>query len=43
MQFGFPYVDTLKILEKFGAGVHFYPQGNEAELQQLAQLAGASR
>src|SRR5204862_171212 len=22
--FGFPYVDTLKILEKFGPGCHFY-------------------
>ncbi len=35
-QFGFPYVDTLKILQKFGPKPLFYPRGNAAELEQLA-------
>ena len=35
-QFGFPYVDTLKILEKFGGGAAFFPQGTEADLDILA-------
>jgi len=34
-QFGFPYVDTLKILEKFGPGATFFPQGTEADLDIL--------
>lgn len=38
VQFGFPYVDTLKIQEKFGPGVHFYPCGNTEELEQLGSL-----
>lgn len=36
-QFGFPYVDTLKIQQRFPNSQHaFYPVGNEAELKQLA-------
>lgn len=35
-QLGFPYVDTLKIQQKFGAGAHLITQLDEAE----AQLAG---
>lgn len=35
IMFGFPYVDTLKVLEKFGAGAVFYGQGDSAELDQL--------
>ena len=38
MQFGFPYVDTLKIQQDFGPGVHFFPRGNEGEQRQLGDL-----
>ena len=38
VQFGFPYVDTLKIQQDFGPGVHFFPRGDERELRQLADL-----
>lgn len=37
-QFGFPYIDTLKIQQKLGTGVHFYPLGSDAELEQLEEL-----
>ena len=40
VQFGFPYVDTLKIQEKFGR-CHFYPKGDAAELAEFARLARA--
>jgi len=40
-QFGFPYVDTLKILQKFGAGAVFFPRGDAAELEQLAAALGS--
>ncbi|ORX99255.1 PLP-dependent transferase [Basidiobolus meristosporus CBS 931.73] len=36
--FGFPYVDTLKILQKFGPGCHFYGNGEEKDLDELEQL-----
>jgi cystathionine gamma-synthase len=35
-QFGFPYVDTLKVLEKFGPGAAFFPQGTDADLDILS-------
>nr|POE93265.1 cystathionine gamma-synthase [Quercus suber] len=35
VMYGFPYVDTLKILEKFGAGVIFYGHANSVELDDL--------
>jgi len=38
VMFGFPYTDTLKILQKFGHGVEFFPRGDADELAQLAQL-----
>lgn len=38
VMFGFPYTDTLKILQKFGVGVEFYPHGDEADLQKLERL-----
>jgi cystathionine gamma-synthase len=41
VQFGFPYVDSLKVQERFGAGVHFFPRGNAVELAQLSQIAAA--
>ncbi len=39
VQFGFPYVDSLKIQERLGRGVHFFPRGNAEELRQLAATA----
>ena len=39
VQFGFPYVDSLKIQERLGVGVHFFPRGDADELRQLAQTA----
>lgn len=33
--FGFPYVDTLNILRKWGAGVHFYGFGDDESLDDL--------
>ena len=40
INFGFPYVDTLKILEKFGPGAVFYGHASEADLDDLHQLLG---
>jgi cystathionine gamma-synthase len=36
--FGFPYTDTLKILEKFGSGVEFFPRGDAVDLASLRDL-----
>jgi cystathionine gamma-synthase len=33
--FGFPYVDTLKLLQKFGPGCIFYGNGADADLDDL--------
>ena len=33
--FGFPYIDTLKVLEKWGPGCLFYGYGSEADLDDL--------
>lgn len=33
--FGFPYVDTLNILKKWGAGVQFYGFGDDESIQEL--------
>lgn len=33
--FGFPYTDTIKILTKWGAGVHFYGNGESSDLDEL--------
>ncbi|KAK4556308.1 Cystathionine gamma-synthase [Recurvomyces mirabilis] len=35
IMYGFPYVDTLKVLEKFGPGVTFYGYGSAEELDNL--------
>jgi len=35
LSFGFPYVDTLKILQKFGPGCVFYGRASEEELDDL--------
>jgi len=39
VQFGFPYVDSLKVQEKCGVGAHFFPHGDDAELQKLGETA----
>ncbi|MFO0975855.1 MAG: aminotransferase class I/II-fold pyridoxal phosphate-dependent enzyme [Planctomycetaceae bacterium] len=39
VQFGFPYVDTLKIQQRFGTGrYHFLPQGNTNSLSELRDV-----
>ncbi|KFA61334.1 hypothetical protein S40285_05876 [Stachybotrys chlorohalonatus IBT 40285] len=35
INFGFPYVDTLKILQKFGPGCEFFGNGSEEDLDDL--------
>ncbi|KAL4951341.1 pyridoxal phosphate-dependent transferase [Aspergillus filifer] len=42
--FGFPYIDTLKILEKWGPGCVFYGRGASEDLDDLeTRLAGGER
>ncbi|KAI1117813.1 pyridoxal phosphate-dependent transferase [Nemania sp. NC0429] len=41
INFGFPYVDTLKILQKFGPGAVFYGRGSPADLDDLEARLGA--
>jgi cystathionine gamma-synthase len=36
--FRFPYTDTLKILQKFGAGCHFYGMGEDENIDELEAL-----
>lgn len=44
VNFGFPYVDTLKILQKFGPGAVFYGHGSSADLDNLeARLKAGER
>lgn len=38
VSFGFPYVDTLKILQKFGPGCFFYGFASDSDLDELEQL-----
>ncbi|KAI8907903.1 pyridoxal phosphate-dependent transferase [Gorgonomyces haynaldii] len=38
VQFGFPYLDTLKIQQKFGPGCHFFGHGDAKDLTQLESL-----
>ncbi len=38
VQFGFPYTDTIKIQEKFGAGVHFLARADEADYRKLEEI-----
>ena len=35
--FGFPYVDTLKILQKWGPGCDFFPHGDSNDISTLEQ------
>jgi len=39
VQFGFPYVDTLKIQQDFGFRSAFFPLGNDNDVKMLARLA----
>jgi len=41
ISFGFPYIDTLKILEKWGPGCLFYGQGESADLADLERRCEA--
>ncbi|KAL0088002.1 pyridoxal phosphate-dependent transferase [Phycomyces blakesleeanus] len=42
--FGFPYTDTLKILQKFGAGCYFYGIGEDHNIDELEErLKGGER
>lgn len=44
VQFGFPYVDTLKIQQRFHPQAwHFLPRGDAGDLQQLAELLRSQR
>ncbi len=43
VQLDFPYVDVLKIQEKFGKGVHFYPVVTEAALRNIARRAATQK
>lgn len=36
--FGFPYTDTLKILQKWGPGCHFFGHGQESDVDALESL-----
>ncbi|TFK48941.1 PLP-dependent transferase [Heliocybe sulcata] len=36
--FGFPYTDTLKILQKWGPGCHFYGHGSATDIDSLAEM-----
>ena len=43
VQFGFPYVDTLKIQQRFPASQHsFFPVGTDEDIGRLRQLCEAS-
>jgi cystathionine gamma-synthase len=41
--FGFPYTDTLKILQKWGPGCHFFGRGLDSDLEELEDLLRRSR
>ncbi|HQX53163.1 MAG TPA: aminotransferase class I/II-fold pyridoxal phosphate-dependent enzyme [Planctomycetaceae bacterium] len=44
VQFGFPYVDTLKIQQRFApANARFYPVGDKDELQQLVEFLNTNK
>jgi cystathionine gamma-synthase len=39
----FPYTDTLKVLEKWGPGCHFFGHGNETDFAALEKLLADGR
>ena len=42
IQLGFPYVDVLKVQEKFGTGVHSLPVIDEAAYEALSRISSAA-
>ncbi|KAG8762630.1 hypothetical protein FRC11_008382 [Ceratobasidium sp. 423] len=36
--FGFPYTDTLKILQKWGPGCHFFGRGQDTDIDELSSI-----
>ncbi len=42
-QYGFPYVDTLKIVQEFGARSAFFPVGSPHDLKTLERMAQVDR
>ncbi|CAN6674526.1 cystathionine gamma-synthase [Trichomonascus vanleenenianus] len=36
--YGLPYVDSLQIMTKFGAGVHFYGNASKSDLDEIERL-----
>lgn len=36
--FGFPYTDTLKVLQKWGPGCHFFGTGMDSDIDELERL-----
>lgn len=41
--FGFPYTDTLKVLEKWGPGCHFLGQGLDSSIDELEAMLEAEQ
>ena len=41
VQFGFPYVDSLKVQQRLGRGAHFFPRGDTGEFEKLAKTAAS--
>jgi len=41
--FGFPYTDTLKVLEKWGPGCHFLGQGLDSSIDELEAILEAEQ
>ncbi|KAF9568261.1 cystathionine gamma-synthase [Agrocybe pediades] len=39
--FGFPYIDTLKILQKWGPGCHFLGFGTDSDIDELEKILEA--
>ena len=40
--YSFPYMDTLKVLEKWGPGAHFFGNGDDTEIDALEYLLALS-
>ncbi|KAK6339516.1 hypothetical protein TWF718_008923 [Orbilia javanica] len=43
VEFGFPYLDTLKVLEKFGDGCLFLGNGDDDDLDELERVINGGR
>lgn len=42
LSFSFPYTDTLKILQKWGPGCHFFGHGTDADADALEAMLEAA-